>query len=157
MIYVHVGQEKSTRSVMEGIEIKNLGISNKKEFLKLFNDAPKRHLNELNFYGAYEGEDLVGGIVIDPRPDNFHYKSLGLSPDVIIEFLYVLKEYRGRGIGGRLFEMVMKHKTAGLRTGGMTSNMAKNLYLKSGFRVVKEKGLAKYWYYDKKSKKCHRK
>lgn len=140
---------------MAEIEIRKLGAPAKKEFIKFFKDAPKRHASELDFYGAYEGDFLVGGIVINPRPDNFHYKGLGLRPDVIVEFLCVLKEYRSGGIGGTLFDIALKHETAGLRTGGMTSDMAKNLYLKSGFRIVKERGLVSYWYRENKLKKRH--
>jgi len=121
-----------------------------KKFQSIFKDAPKKNLEKFNFYGAYDNDKLIGGIVIKIDHDNFHYKRLDLFPEILIEFFFVLKEYRNKGIGKELFSIALKYKSIGLRTGGMTTNIAKNFYKKLGFRIVKEmKGLTKYWYYEK--------
>ena len=137
------------------ILIKKLSdISSKKDFIKLSKDASKRYItNNYDFYGAYEGDNLVGGIVIDSSPDHFHYRGLGLFPEIIVEFFFVSKKYRKQGIGKDLFNIALRHKSIGLRTGGMTTDIAKDFYAKLGFKVVKTrrfgKTLTEYWYYEK--------
>ncbi|MEI6238285.1 MAG: GNAT family N-acetyltransferase [bacterium] len=134
---------------MGKIRVVKLNTEGKKEFIREFKDAPKRRMDDYDFYGVYDGDKIIGGIVINIKPDHFHFKGLGLLPKVIVEFLFVLKEYRNQGIGKKLFDIASKYDSVGLRTGGMTTDTAKNMYTKAGFKVVREKGLVKYWYRGK--------
>ncbi len=135
------------------ISIKKLDDFGKKEFVKLFPYAPKSNWENMEFYGAFDGDKLIGGTVININPDNFHYRSLGLHPEVFGEYLVVLKEYRNKRIGKELFKKILKYKKIGFKTGGMTTDIAKSMYEKMGFKVVKEKEsggvFVQYWYLEK--------
>lgn len=76
-------------------------------------------INELVIYGAYENESLIG--VIATRNKGNH-----------IALLFVDKKYHRRGIGRKLFEVVLKNSTANIITVN-SSPYAIGFYHKLGF------------------------
>ncbi|MCB9359058.1 GNAT family N-acetyltransferase [Candidatus Woesearchaeota archaeon] len=88
------------------------------------------------FYIAFEDGKAAGYVhgTIDPEPQE-HIQAY-------IQDVYVMKEYRRRGIGTKLLEKMHKHfKDNGVRPGMTTdkSNLCSiSLHRKQGYEIVKE-------------------
>ena len=88
------------------------------------------------FYGAFEGGELVGVVVLDSKRIGKHKDQLQLK------FLYVSRSYRKKGLGTRLFELA---KAAARERGAKRmcisatpSENTVNFYLRLGCAVAAE-------------------
>ena len=104
------------------------------EFRKCLHD--EGYLSGLHYYGAFDGEKLIGEIAI--RPDKKH-----------ICFFFVDGRYHRRGIGTRMFEELIRIAEANKNITQMEldfiegNTRARALYEKMGFRItgVKPNGI----------------
>lgn len=87
------------------------------EFERSLHDP--HYLNMLRCYGAFDGENVIG--VIATRNNGNH-----------IALFFVDEEYQGRGIGKRLFELVVQNCDSGKLT-VFSSPFAIPIYHKLGF------------------------
>ena len=88
------------------------------------------------FYGAFEGEHLLGAAVLDNR-------FLGRNRDLLqLEFLHVSADARGRGIGARLFAVAQDaaraRGAAGLYISATPSEHTLAFYRRFGCTIADE-------------------
>lgn len=88
------------------------------------------------FYGAFEGGDLVGVVVVDN-------KRIGKYKDRLqLKFLHVSRSYRQKGLGARLFELARTTTRLGgakrLYISATPSENTINFYLRLGCTVAAE-------------------
>jgi len=76
---------------------------------------------------ASENETLKGAVVI------LDTGMSGYIPEHILLFIAVLPELRGRGIGGRLMEMVKEESSGDIKLHVEHDNPARRLYERQGF------------------------
>lgn len=86
------------------------------------------------FYGAFDGERLVGAAILDPR-------FMGRAKDRLqLKFLHVSRDYRGSGLGVRLFETAVgRARELGARQLYVSATPSENtigFYLRRGCRVA---------------------
>jgi len=87
------------------------------EFFKSIHDP--EFVRKLTFYGAFDGEDLVG--VLATRSNGDH-----------IALFFVTGKMQGQGIGRTLFELALKNNTSGKMTVN-SSPYAVEIYRHFGF------------------------
>lgn len=95
-----------------------------------------------SFYGAFEGERLIGAAVLESR-------FIGRARDQLqLKFLHVSRRYRQAGLGCRLFEKAVARASAlGARRLYISSTPSENtvrFYLRRGCRVTDEVDAALY-------------
>lgn len=106
-------------------------------------------------YTAYDGARPIGLLMHSMHFDKFYgmtKKQLGHDSEV--KLFWISPQYRGAGVGTRLLSQVLAdHKKAhlGLATGPRTSDSAKYLYTKYGFKVVNSPVEGKCWWLRKPS------
>lgn len=88
------------------------------------------------FYGAFDGEKLVGAAVLESR-------FIGREKDQLqLKFLHVSRRHRQAGLGRTLFEKVVaKARQLGARRLYVSSTPSENtvrFYLRRGFRVTED-------------------
>ena len=88
------------------------------------------------FHGLFEGEAIVGAVVVDN-------KRIGKRGDRLqLEFLHVSSAYRKRGLGSRLFEMarsVARERGAKrMYVSATPSENTLNFYLRLGCEIAEE-------------------
>ena len=86
------------------------------------------------FYGAFDGERLIGATVLESR-------FIGREKDQLqVKFLHVSRRYRQAGLGRTLFErVVVRARELGARRLYVSSTPSENtvrFYLRLGFRVT---------------------
>jgi ribosomal protein S18 acetylase RimI-like enzyme len=65
---------------------------------------------------------------------------------VLIQFLFIDKQYRGMGIASNLLKLVIdKYKKVFLVTDQRSSDIAKLMYKKYGFKIIDTRGKFDYW------------
>ena len=86
----------------------------------------------------------AGGMVLIENP-NLN-KTEGYKVNVIIVFIFIEEAYRKMGLGGELIKKVIsKYKKVFLTTDKSSSDVAKKMYKKYGFRIIKTKGKLDHW------------
>jgi GNAT superfamily N-acetyltransferase len=98
----------------------------------------QREMEAMTFYGWEQEGNLIGVMGFQPVKDV-----------TLIRHAYILPEYQGKGIGGKLFRHLRdKTQTEYLLVGTWTdASWAVNFYLKQGFQFMPDKDslLKKYW------------
>lgn len=91
-----------------------------------------------------EEHEFIGGMIIFEDPDQKYTKNI--SVDAIIQFFHIQKEYRGNGFGLLLLKKaIRKYSKIFLATDEKSSDVAKKMYKKSGFKIIEKKGNYIYW------------
>ena len=86
----------------------------------------------------------AGGMVLIENP-NLN-KTEGYKVNVIIVFIFIEEAYRKMGLGGELIKKVIsKYKKVFLTTDKSSSDVAKKMYKKYGFRIIKTKAKLDHW------------
>lgn len=88
------------------------------------------------FYGAFDGEELIGVVVLESR-------FMGRGKDQLqLKFLHVSRSYRRTGLGRRLFEMAVERaRQLGARRLYISATPSENtvrFYLRLGCRVTND-------------------
>jgi GNAT superfamily N-acetyltransferase len=86
----------------------------------------------------------LGGMVIveNPKPE----KTEGYKVDVMIVFFFIEDEYRNLKLGSMLLKKIIKkYKKIYLSTDKRSSEKAKKMYKKYGFKEVKKEGTISHW------------
>jgi GNAT superfamily N-acetyltransferase len=95
-------------------------------------------MKNMSFFGWEEGERLVGVMGFQPVKDV-----------TLIRHAYVLPDYQGRGIGGRLLDHIKRITTSRQLLVGTWADAAwaTRFYQKHGFKFMPDKDelLQKYW------------
>lgn len=87
---------------------------------------------------------FVGGMIIFENPPKEFTKNI--SVDSIIQFFHVQKDYRGFRFGSLLLKTaIKKYKKVFLTTDKITSEVAKKMYKKYGFKIIEENKNFIYW------------
>jgi len=76
---------------------------------------------------AYSGEEIAGAAVINQTNMG------GYIPENILVYIAVHRDYRGRGVGSRIMEKVIKKTDGDIALHVEPHNPAKHLYEKFGF------------------------
>jgi ribosomal protein S18 acetylase RimI-like enzyme/biotin carboxyl carrier protein len=86
-------------------------------------------------YSWVHNGDCIGAMVIVEKPEVKQTK--GYKVDVMIIFLHIDAEYRGKNLGGMLVKDVIgKYKKIFLTTDKRSSDVAKTMYEKYGFKII---------------------
>ena len=89
-------------------------------------------------YAALSDDQIIGSIAIERKPDNYEMHMFYVSPD-----------FRGQGVGGRLFAKALEFVTESLPIRGNaaeTNKTAIDMYLRWGFHLVPEDGVKlRHW------------
>ena len=77
----------------------------------------------------------VGGIIVQENPVRFIPKDINIDAKILM--FYIDNDYRGKGFGRKLLNIPLKmYKNVCLTTDSQTSDEAKSLYTKSGFKSL---------------------
>ena len=99
--------------------------------------AEAAHRFSENILAAKDGDAVVGMIVYCPAYENFEGEPL-IPQSTLINNVYVLPQYRGRGIGRQLLDAVftcmIPQYTAAVLYVYEENHPAKDFYLRCGFR-----------------------
>lgn len=86
-------------------------------------------------YSWVHNNECIGAMAIIEKPEVKQTK--GYKVDVMIVFLHIDAEYRGKNLGGMLVKDVLsKYKKIFLTTDKRSSDMAKAMYEKYGFKII---------------------
>jgi hypothetical protein len=88
----------------------------------------------------------VGGMAIieDPSTD----QTQGYKVNVMIIFLFIEDDYRGLKLGSKLVkDVIKKYKKVFLTTDKRSSDVAKDMYKKYGFKMIHTSGTKSDWIY----------
>lgn len=83
-----------------------------------------------------DGEKLVGAVAVDKKEDCYWITAIELT-----------KEYQGYGLGNQLLDYAVKNMHASALTVAKNNNIAKNMYLKYGFKISGKESKDKQVYY----------
>jgi ribosomal protein S18 acetylase RimI-like enzyme len=98
-------------------------------------------------YSWVHNDECIGAMVIIESPPLKQTKNYKV--DVMIVFLHIDADHRGNNLGGQLVkDIIKKYKRIFLTTDSNTSDLAKQLYAKYGFRII-EKETKKLWHWVK--------
>ena len=129
------------------IRIRNLFPAEVATFKKKYKDSVPDKLDYHIIIGLLDYNEIVGGIVINLKPDIEIYHKLKLDPDVSISFFWVDPDYRNHGYGEKLFvDSISRYDRIALITGKRTTKEAEKIYKKYNFKVVSINHDTKYWY-----------
>ena len=85
-----------------------------------------------------------GGMVLIENPKVT--KTQGYKVNAIIVFIFIEEAYRGMNLGGILIKKVIdKYKKVFLTTDKSSSDVAKKMYKKYGFKIIKTEGKSDHW------------
>lgn len=88
----------------------------------------------------------VGGMILIENPDPD--KTLGYKVNVMIVFLFIEDAYRNLKLGSMMLKKaIKKYKKIYLSTDKRSSDVAKSMYSKYGFKSVKKEGNIEHWVY----------
>jgi ribosomal protein S18 acetylase RimI-like enzyme len=86
-------------------------------------------------YSWVHNNECIGAMAIIEKPEVKQTK--GYKVDVMIVFLHIDSEYRGKNLGGMLVKDVLsKYKKIFLTTDKRSSDVAKSMYEKYGFKII---------------------
>jgi ribosomal protein S18 acetylase RimI-like enzyme len=86
-------------------------------------------------YSWVHNNECIGAMAIIEKPEVKQTK--GYKVDVMIVFLHIDAEYRGKNLGGMLVKDILgKYKKIFLTTDKRSSDVAKSMYEKYGFKII---------------------
>ncbi len=136
---------------LNSIKIKLLNPTETKKFISAIKDATSKYnQSNYNIYGAMNKGIIIGGVVINTRPDLKVYKKYKLKCEAAVSFMYIQHKYRKMGLGQKLLNIPMKKykSLCGTTNKGYTSEGAYELF-KHDFRIIEDKGRTSYWYWSR--------
>lgn len=115
---------------------------------RLYYDMSKMDIfktSDMITYSVIIDDKCIGGMILFKDPLKKYTQNI--KADALIQFLFVEEKYRGLKIGSNLLKDVIKkyHKIF-LSTDKRSSNIAKEMYKRYGFKVIGSKGSNTYYF-----------